>query len=230
MQKHSLSANKRNPEEKLSKIRPNSTPANVFGPDVNSTSIQVSTKEFLHVFQDTGESALIYLQLDKKEITVMVEEVQWHHIKDLPIHISFKVLSLSEKTEASIPVEIVGEIEIPEAVLVVVRDEIDVRALPTDLPEKFVVSVDHLTEIGQSITLADLEFDQNKIDLVVGDEGDEAPIVLIQEVKEEPEEEEEVETEIIGEDDGEVVAEEGEAPKQDINDNDLNTPSKTEEK
>ncbi len=207
MKKHSLTVNKRDLSQNLSLIRGNDRiPGNIFGPKIDSQAIQFESRDFVDLFSEVGESAVVYLRLDKKEVPVMVDEVQINPITDDPIHVSFKTIDLTEKVEAQIPVELIGEFELPEAVLVTVRDEIEVRALPTDLPEKFVVDVGGLDEVGQSITLADLDYDKEKVEIVVGDEGMDAPVVLVQEVEEEPEEPEEpVETEIIGEE-----AEEGE--------------------
>lgn len=201
MKKHSLTVNKRSLSQNLNLIRKeNRIPGNIFGPDIDSQAIVFESKDFVDLFKEVGESAVVYLQLEKKEIPAMVDEVQINPVTNDPIHISFKTIDLTEKVEAQIPVELVGEFELPEAVLVTVRDEIEVRALPADLPEKFIINVEDLDEIGQSITLADLDYDQEKVEIVVGEEGMEAPVVLVQEVEEEPEEPEEpVETEIIGE-------------------------------
>jgi large subunit ribosomal protein L25 len=221
MSKHIATVVTRDLDKKLSDIRKVSVPGNIFQKNTDSTPVELSKKEFIRLYGEVGESGVAYLKLEKKEIPVMIEEVQWHPVIDEPIHASFRAIDLTEKTEASIPVELVGEFDLPEAVLVTVRDEIEVEALPTDLPEKFEINVEQLTEIGQSVTLADLEYDREKVSLILGEEGEEAPVILVQEVEEEPEEPEEIETEIIGEeDDGETESEEEgdekeEAPQSD---------------
>ena len=55
------------------------------------------------------------------------------------------------------------------------------------LPEKFEVKLSELTEIGQSITLADLDFNKSKVSLVeVENEEDwEKPVILVQEQRQE---------------------------------------------
>ncbi|MBD3250828.1 MAG: 50S ribosomal protein L25 [Candidatus Pacebacteria bacterium] len=210
MKKHTLKVSSRDLQSKLKSVRQqNLVPGNVFGSKIDSTPVQVETKALRKAYGQVGESGVLYLQLDKKEIPAMVEEVQFEPVSDDYLHVSFLAVDLTEKISSEIPVELVGKFEVPEAVLVTVRDEIEVEALPTDLPEKFVIDVEKLTEIGQSITLADLEYDREKVEIIVGEEGIEAPVVLVQEVEEEPEEEEEIETTIIGEEEGAEV--EGEA-------------------
>ena len=166
--------------------------------------------EFKKLYSEIGQSGVGYLQVDKtQQLPAMIDEVQLNPVTDEPIHVSFQVVDLAEKVRAEIPVELTGKFELPEAVLVTVKDEVEVEALPTDLPEKFVIDVEQLTAVGQSITLADLVYDRSKVEIILGDDGLEEAVVLVQEVEEEPEEPEEpIETEIIGEGE-EVEAKDG---------------------
>lgn len=182
-------------------------PANIFGGG-DSIAIQLGAIEFRKLYEEVGETGLVYMQVDgdKEQHPVLVEEVQTDPVGGDLIHVSFKQVNLTEKIEANVPVETVGEFDVPQGVLVVVKDEIEVEALPTDLPEKFVVDVSTLTEIGQMITLADLDYDRSKVELILGEEGEEEPVVIVQEQREEePEEEPDTEGE-----DGEAAAAEGE--------------------
>ncbi|MGD9129414.1 MAG: 50S ribosomal protein L25 [Candidatus Woesebacteria bacterium] len=175
-------------------------PANVYGPGKKSQAIQAKTLAFEKLSDKVGETGLVYLQIaDKKQIPVLIDDVQLSPVKGRLIHVVFKQVDLKDKLKAEVPVELVGEFEVKDAVLVTVRDSIEVEALPTDLPEKFEINVEKLSEIGQSVTLADLEYDKEKVEIVIGEEGMEAPVVLVQEVKEEEEEPVEVEEELEGE-------------------------------
>ena len=211
MQKHQVQVKKRDLATNVKQLRRDSiVPGNIFGTDYESQAIQLPVKFFKELFALVGESGVAYLNLDKKEIPTMIDELQLDPITDEPIHVSFKAISLLEKVTAQIPVKTIGEFDLAEAVLVTVLDEIEVEALPTDLPEKFEIDVSQLTAIGQSITLADLKYDHNKVEIIVGEGGLEAPVLLVQEVAEEIEEvEEPVETEIIGEKEVEGTEEAG---------------------
>jgi large subunit ribosomal protein L25 len=206
MKKNEFKIEKRDTQTRAKAIRNKGlVPGNVFGSDRDSTAVQFDQVKFNKLFLEIGESGIAYLKLEKEEVPVMIDEVQLAPVSGNVLHVSFKAIDLSEKIRAEIPVELEGEFEIPEAVLVRVRDQIEVEALPTDLPEKFVVDVSTLKKIGQSVTLDDLAFDQKKVSIIVGEEGMDAPVVLVQEVEEEVEEEieETIETEIIGEEDEE---------------------------
>lgn len=193
-------------------------PGNVYGAGKKSLMLQFPATDFEKLYQQVGETGLVYLQIagDKKEKPTLVSEVQRDPVNNQLLHASFKEVSLTEKIEAEVPIEMTGEFDVKEAVLVQVRNEAGVEALPTDLPEKFVVNVAELKEIGQMITLADLDFDKTKVSLVEVETAEDwqKPVVLVQEQREEEvEEQPEVspeDVEIEGEVEVEAGAEDGE--------------------
>lgn len=201
--KHNINVSTRKISQNLHQLRTSGVlPGNVFEAHKPSKAISLDLGEFKKLYSEIGQSGVGYLQVDKtQQLPAMIDEVQLNPVTDEPIHVSFQVVDLAEKVRAEIPVELTGKFELPEAVLVTVKDEVEVEALPTDLPEKFVIDVEQLTAVGQSITLADLVYDRSKVEIILGDDGLEEAVVLVQEVEEEPEEPEEpIETEIIGED------------------------------
>lgn len=200
MKKTTFNIKQRDASIKPKKLRERQVvPGNLFGSSLTSQAVQFDLKGFVKLYELVGESAIVYLNVDEKQIPAMIDEVQLDPITDMPIHATFKAVDLKEKIKADIPVRFEGEFEVADAVMVRVRDEIEVEALPTDLPEEFVIDVEKLKEIGQSIAISDLEYDKSKVEIIVGEEGVDAPIVLVQQMEEEKEEEEEIETTIIGE-------------------------------
>lgn len=166
-------------------------PANIYGASKPSQAIQVDPKMFLKLHQEAGETSLVYLSVGEKKtkIPVLIDDVQYDVYGNELLHVTFKQVDLKDKITAEIPVVVVGEFDVDNAVLVTVRDTIEVEALPTDFPEKFEIHAEKLTEIGQTVTLADLQYDSSKVTLILGENGLEAPVVLVQEMKEEVEEE-----------------------------------------
>jgi len=212
-----FAVNSRDLSAKTNKMRAEGTiPANIYGAGKDSTSISVNGKQFLKTYETVGDTALLYLLIDdkKKKVPVLIDDVQLHTATAELLHVVFRQVDLKDKITAEVSVEIVGEIDINEAVMVSLKDTVEVEALPTDLPEKFVINVAELTEVGQAITLGDLDYDKETVEIIVGEEGLEEKVILIQEVKEEVEEEPEI---VEGEEGAEGEAtEEGEAaPKGD---------------
>lgn len=146
--------------KKVKKLRREGVlPANVYGKDIKSTAVQLPTKEFVEVYAKTGETGLVDLDLDGKTIPVLIQNV-YTDFRENVLHADFFAVNLKEKVKANIPVETIGE---PKAVtekigiLMNILNEVEVEALPTDLPEKFEINVEHLANIDDQITVADLK-------------------------------------------------------------------------
>ncbi len=185
-------------------------PANIYGKKIKSEAIQVKIADFANVFKKVGETGLVTLMVGKEEKPVLVTNVQKNPVSDEPVHVDFHQVDLKEKVTAKVAVEMTGESPAEkQAIGTVVQylDEIEVEALPMDLPDKFVVDITPLAEIDQAIKISDLKIDKEKLTLKADSET-----IL---VKVEPPQKEEVvvpppaEGEVSAE--GEVPAE-GEAP------------------
>lgn len=168
-------------------------PGNVYGLSEKSIAIIADYRGVKKLYDTQGDTGLIYLQIDdeKKQLPVLIDEVAYTKIGENILHISFKRVSLSVKIEAEIPVVMTGETKIDGAIVSLVKDFVLIEALPTDLLENFEVDISVLKEVGQSITLEDLNFDKSKISLVLneGESPSDVMLVNVQELKEEVEEE-----------------------------------------
>lgn len=205
MNKIIFKTNKRTKEEKPKKLRRDGVlPANIYGSNIKSQELSINPKNFEKLYDEVGDSGLFYIQIDdsKKQLPVLISEVQNNVLSGVPIHVSFRQVDLKDKIKAEISIEVTGEFGVKNAVLVTVRDTIEVEALPTDLPENFIINIESLTEVGQSISLQDLEYDKEKVEIVLGEELTmEDPVLIVQELKEEQEEEPELD-EVTSEEDG----------------------------
>jgi large subunit ribosomal protein L25 len=190
--KLSLNAEKRNVYgSKVKKLRDQEIlPANLYGKDFKSQALKLDQKKFLDLYKKAGETGVIYLQIDKekKPYSVLIHNVQFHPVAGSPLHVDFHKVDLTKKVQVNIPVELVGEAPgvSKGGVLVQVMNELEVEALPTDLPDKFEIDVSGLIEIGDSITVKDLKYNKDKINLLAEDEGQ--SIVNIEAPQEEEEE------------------------------------------
>ncbi|HKB88135.1 MAG TPA: 50S ribosomal protein L25 [Patescibacteria group bacterium] len=143
-------------------------PGNVYGKNIKSLSVQVDKKEFASVYKEVGETGLIMLQVGKDELPVLVNNVQKHPITDESIHVDFRQVDLKVKVSAKVPVEVVGESPAEKqsiGTVVQYLNEVEVEALPADLPEKFEVDTSNLSEVDQAIHVKDLKVDSSKIEI-----------------------------------------------------------------
>lgn len=143
-------------------------PANIYGKDVKSHSIEINEKEFREVFKKVGETAIVEIALGKETRPVLVHNVQLHPATSEILHVDFLQVNLKEKVTAQIPVELVGESPaeksgIGTAVLLV--QELEVEALPADLPEKFEIDATNLAEVDQVVKVSELKYDKQKIEV-----------------------------------------------------------------
>ena len=167
-------------------------PANVYGKKIKSQALQVDGKEFLKVFKKVGATGLVELVFKKgsgaAKSTVLIHNVQTNPVTDEPIHADFFQVDLKEKVTTDVPVELFGESPAEKAgkgTVVQQLDEIEVTALPTDLPDKFSVDISGLSEVDDAILVSDLKVDKEKVKI---EENLEQIIVKVEPVKEEAEE------------------------------------------
>jgi len=120
--------------------------------------------------------------------------------------VTFQVVSLTETVHAEVSVELIGEspaVKDLGGLIIVNNEQLEVEALPRDLPDRIEVDISALKEIGDTIYVRDLELEGEVTILAEEDE----PIVLITlpSVEEEPEEEEVEEEEFLDEAEPEVI-------------------------
>ncbi|TSC85240.1 MAG: large subunit ribosomal protein L25 [Microgenomates group bacterium Gr01-1014_16] len=139
-------------------------PANLFGKKIPSSNLQLQTKDFQKIYSAVGESTLLYLHIDgeKSDKPVMISEVTRHPVTGLILHVSFHQVDLKEKITAPVSVKLTGEAPAEKeklGILVQQLDEIEVSALPANLPDHLDVDVSSLTEVDQAIYVKDLKLD-----------------------------------------------------------------------
>ncbi len=148
-------------------------PAHVFGHKIKTEHVQVSAGEFAKVFEKTGETGIIDLAIDSQKKPVLVKNIQIHPVTDAPLHIDFYQVNLAEKVKVKVPLEIVGEapaVHKKVGVLLNPVAELEVEALPADLPEKIEVDVSKFENVGDEIKVKDLKVDRNKIEIHADEE------------------------------------------------------------
>jgi large subunit ribosomal protein L25 len=166
-------------------------PATIYGQAMTPISVQFAALELDKIFEHAGESTLVEINIDKDTYPVLFKNPQFHPVLGDLIHIDCYQVNLKEKIVASVPLELIGESPAVKNgnILVPVTDEVEIEALPADLPEKIEVDISSLEEIGQKISVSDLQVDKDLIEIKTDPEQ---VIAIIEEpkVEEEPVEEE----------------------------------------
>ncbi len=146
MEKITLKTAFRNPQTDTSKRLQKSgqIPAELYGHNVQNLHLAVNQIEFEKIFRKAGESTIIELETPEGVRNVLVADVQKHYLKSFPIHVDFHEVKMTEKLTATVALEYIGEpdaVKILGGTLVKVLTEIEVEALPADLPHLIEVDV-----------------------------------------------------------------------------------------
>jgi large subunit ribosomal protein L25 len=195
-------------------------PANVFGTKVKSRAIQVDAGDFKSVFKEAGETNIIELSIGKNKVPVLIHNIQKDPISENYIHADFLQVDLKQKVSAQVPVVVVNESPAEKqglGTLVQYFDEIEVEALPTELPEKFEIDASKLVEADQEFKVGELVFDKKKVTIELADD---TVVVKVEPPRKEeepsPAETKEAPEEAVG-----VVKESGESEEESAEDSEV---------
>lgn len=162
-------------------------PAVFYGAGIATSSISVSIIDFKKIWREAGESSTIKISLDGKDIDVLIHEVQVHPVTDEPIHVDFLVVDMNKKIKVNIPLEFIG---VSSAVkgglgnLVKALHEVEVEALPKDLPHSLEIDISKLQTVEDQIFVSDIKL-SNGVSMITEGEEVVASIILQKEEKEE---------------------------------------------
>lgn len=132
----------------------------LYGPKAKAVSLVVDKKEFEKVLNVAGESSLVTLELGKDKTPVLIREVQRHPLSGDAIHADFYQPRLDQKIKIMVPLVLRGEAPAQkelEGTLIQNIHEVEVSALPQDLPHEIEVSVAKLATFQDHILIKDLQ-------------------------------------------------------------------------
>ncbi len=137
-------------------------PANIYGKSIKSLSVQADLTVVEKIFNEVGETGLVNLKVkgEKKDRPVLFHNPQFHPVTDSLLHIDFYQVDLTQKVSADVSIETDGQspaVDQGKGILVQFLNEIEVEALPADLPEKFIIDLSKLESVDDTITIGDLK-------------------------------------------------------------------------
>ncbi len=175
MEKLTISAQTRQSKlEKIRKLKKSGyIPGVVYGLQVGNRTIKINKKDFKKVFSMAGESALIDLEIDDKQIgKVIINDYQLDPVSDDIIHVDLYQVRMDKKIEIKIPIIFKGEapaVKNKSGVLIKNHDKIELKCLPGDLIHNIEIDLSGLDEIDKSIRVKDLKF-SDKIEIMMSPE------------------------------------------------------------
>ena len=175
------------------------------GGNGDAVSFKVNALDLRHTLADG--SALMDVKVGNgKARPVIVKDQQFHPVRDELLHIDLLEVRLDEKIHSTVSIELTGQEESPGikegGVLEHVTRELNIEALPTDIPENITVDVSGM-EVAATLHLSGISAPPGVTFLDDPEETLIATVVVPTEIEEE--------TELVGE---EAELPEGEAPEE----------------
>ena len=155
-------------------------PAVIYGGDRDPVALTIEHDELLHASdQEAFFSSILELKVDEKTTQqVIVRDMHRHPFKPIIMHIDFMRVSAKEAIRISVPVHFTGEEESPAGktsgvVIQHLMTEIEVSALPKDLPEYIEVDLSAM-DGGNAVMLSEVKLPKGVEIPALAQEGDEA--------------------------------------------------------
>ncbi len=132
-------------------------PAVVYGQGKEATTVAVESIALLKTVRDEGRNAIISLDLEGDTVDVMVHEYQTDPVRGDVTHIDFYTVDMTETMDVEVSLRLEGDaIGVKDGgILQQPLYELEIRALPRDIPEEIVLNVEEL-QIGDSLSIEDL--------------------------------------------------------------------------
>ncbi|WP_293765724.1 50S ribosomal protein L25/general stress protein Ctc [uncultured Aquitalea sp.] len=136
-------------------------PAVVYGNGAAESVVLDHNPIYYALKEEAFHSAIIDLVVDGAKQTVLLRDFQMHPYKQQVMHIDFQRVDLSQKVHVKIQLHFVGA-DVSEAVKLQgakishILNEVEVRALPGDLPKFIEVDLSNI-KAGQTIHMSDLK-------------------------------------------------------------------------
>jgi len=135
-------------------------PAIVYGRGMNAVPIEIDEKIFKKFLSSpSGKKAIINMKVGSSLLPVIMHEIQKDILSNKLLHVDFHRVSMDEAIKTKVVIVLVGESEGVKSdggILVHPIREIEIKALPGDIPSKIEIDITGL-KIGDAIHVSNLK-------------------------------------------------------------------------
>jgi len=162
-----------------------------------SVLAQGTYQELVKLYGHAGKHHAVDVVVGDKKFLTIIKDVDFEPRKHEIRHIVFGAIRQNEEVETEVPIVFEGDAPAEKASLLIIRqlDHVQVKALPRDLIDEIKVNVEGLAEIGDKISVADLQVPKGITVLTEAEHGiavvEETPAQVSEESEEEAAEGEE---------------------------------------
>lgn len=134
-------------------------PGILYGRGTEPVAIEMESLAATRVLEQASASTLLDLELSGQTHKVLVRELQRHPLKRILEHVDLMKVALDVAIRTTVPLELTGEalaVKTFGGVMVTGVSEIEVEALPQDLPSYITVDLESLATMEARIMVGDL--------------------------------------------------------------------------
>lgn len=132
-------------------------PAVVYGPVIPApVALTLDSRDLDRTYHAYGSSTLVDVAVGEQTYTVYIRNVQAEKIGRAPIHAELFAPNLQATLDVTVALMLVGEATNHDGALTQMRDSIDLRGRPTEIPSAVEVDISGLAEVDDAINVGDL--------------------------------------------------------------------------
>lgn len=135
-------------------------PGVLYGEKVPSQSVSVGYRDFEKAYKEAGESTLLKLDVSGKSYPVLIHAIAYDPMRGNPLHVDFYAVRMDRALKVKVPVAFLGEspaVKNDGGILVKVAYELEVEALPQDLPHGLQIDISTLVNFESRILVRDIQ-------------------------------------------------------------------------
>lgn len=139
--------------------RDGKVPAVIHNHGKDSVLAQGNYQEMVKLYGKAGKHHAVDVSVGDQKFLTIIKDVDFEPKKHKLRHVVFSAIRQNEEVETEVPIVFEGDAPAEKASLMVIRqlDSVQVKALPRDLIDEIKVSVEGLAEVGDKISVADLQ-------------------------------------------------------------------------
>ncbi len=171
-------------------------PVHLYGQGTDSQSLQCEAKTLYRLLSQAGMNTPITVSIpgqDDEKLT-FIREIQWHPVRGELLHVDFLNVDVANEINTTVPITLVGEAPavhiVPDSSVVQLMREVEVRALPLDVPSDITADISLIQDAGDVVRLGDVALPEGVVFLAEEDEVIARLEIARAEVEEEVEDEE----------------------------------------
>jgi large subunit ribosomal protein L25 len=162
--------------KKVSELRRNGlTPVHMYGPEIESGSLQCDSAILSKVITDAGTNIPVTVNVEngEQDNLCFIREVQYHPVTNKVLHVDFMKVQEGKVVQAQVPIAVEGTspaVRTMGGTLLQPLQALTVEALPLEIPEIIVLQAELLIDFETNLYVSDIELDNN---ITVINEGSE---------------------------------------------------------